>query len=773
MSAHDARLAPAAALSLIACALLGEGIGAWWLTTTLAVIAGIAAVWASGRGTAARHAAVRDGALAVATAASIAALLCAGALVREHVEWGGLDPERVAAGHAMEIHGVIVNEPKPALPDRFSGDPRWRASVAATRIDGVPVNLAVDIVLDDPGGIAHGDSVTVRGRWSDTPNPAVAGVIWDARVEVLARGSALDGAIHRSREQLRAAAAPLPEHLEGLTVGMVIGDDSLMPQSQVTDMRRSGLAHLTAVSGAHFAILAVLVQWLTRRWKWPRLLQAAALAVAMIAFAALTGAEPSVIRALAMGLIIAVAISWGRPARALATLSASVVVLLAVDPLLATAVGFQLSVLAVAGIVIWSPHLAVRFSRAVTPTLARALAIPTAATLATLPLMVGIAGGTGLYSVPANVVAGAAAGPVTVLGLMAVVVAWASPAFAAVVVQGAGAAARPVEWAARAFSDAPGAWLDWPAAPWGALLAIAVVACIFAATTSRRVRGWWRVAALLGILALTASAPAFSALRAPRLPHWDVVVCDVGQGDMMMLRSGPHSAVVIDTGPAGGGGAQCLERFGVRTIDLLVLSHPHADHEGAVAELAAAAPISRAWVSPIAAHDQAATRLSSAGVHVEVAAAPLTAEIGHVRLRVLHPSPEWPVGGGDDALNDASIVLLADAGGTTVLALGDLETAGQAALRSAIGGPMVVDVVKVAHHGSATQDAELAELITARVGVISVGSENTYGHPAQSTHALYQGRVQVLLRTDECTDIAMATENGFSVATRCTATVAG
>jgi competence protein ComEC len=493
----------------------------------------------------------------------------------------------------------------------------------------------------------------------------------------------------------------------------------------------------------------------------------------MLAFAALTGAEPSVIRALAMGLTIAVALAWGRPARALAALCASVVVLLAVDPMLASALGFQLSVAAVAGIVLWSPHLALRFATVVTPAFARVLAIPTAAMGSTLPLIVGIAGGVGLYSVPANVVAGAAAGPVTLLGLAAAVLGGVWPGAASALLQAAALAVRPVDWAARAFSDAPGAWLEWPPAPWGGPLAAAIVVCVIAATTSRRVRGWWRIAALLAVVGLAASTPAFSALRAPHLPHWDVVACDVGQGDMLLLRSSPTGAVVIDTGPPGGEGAACLRRFGVRSVDLLILTHPHADHDGAVAELLAAVPVTQAWISPAARGESAHEALEHAGVSVSAISSPYAATVGDVDIRVLHPPAAWRTGTADGALNDASLTLWADASGTTVLALGDLETQGQESLARSLGGALVVDVVKIAHHGSPTQSEGLASLITARVGIVSVGEDNTYGHPAASTEAMYARRVQALLRTDTCGDIAITTDNGVRIATRCPVGVAG
>jgi competence protein ComEC len=92
-----------------------------------------------------------------------------------------------------------------------------------------------------------------------------------------------------------------------------------------------------------------------------------------------------------------------------------------------------------------------------------------------------------------------------------------------------------------------------------------------------------------------------------------------------------------------------------------------------------------------------------------------------------------------------------------------------------LGGPVVVDLVKVAHHGSASQSRELARLITARVAAISVGEDNPYGHPAPETLALYAPRALTVLTTARCGDIALGDDVlvKSTVASGCLANMAG
>jgi competence protein ComEC len=131
---------------------------------------------------------------------------------------------------------------------------------------------------------------------------------------------------------------------------------------------------------------------------------------------------------------------------------------------------------------------------------------------------------------------------------------------------------------------------------------------------------------------------------------------------------------------------------------------------------------------------------------------------GALSWEVVWPPPSsgssagpWPPGPEPEGPNDASVTLLVRSGGLRFLLLGDLEPPAQRALlRSpagvALGG---VDVLKVAHHGSAYQDPELIRRVAPRLALISVGRDNAYGHPAPGTVAALRALGSVVLRTDE------------------------
>src|SRR5665811_836612 len=197
---------------------------------------------------------------------------------------------------------------------------------------------------------------------------------------------------------------------------------------------------------------------------------------------------------------------------------------------------------------------------------------------------------------------------------------------------------------------------------------------------------------------------------------WRVVVCDVGQGDALVVRSGPGAAVVVDVGPDGPDAAACLDRLGITRIDLLVLTHHHADHVDGLDEVLGGREVLQALVSPLAEpvdqawHTRAA--LEAAGVPIVVGAAQglgSAGRAGEVTWTVLSPASAGSVTRSTEPtgsqINDSSLVVLLQAPDLTVLALGDAGPVVQerlAALLVRAPPAWAADVVKVAHHGSAS-----------------------------------------------------------------------
>jgi competence protein ComEC len=252
-------------------------------------------------------------------------------------------------------------------------------------------------------------------------------------------------------------------------------------------------------------------------------------------------------------------------------------------------------------------------------------------------------------------------------------------------------------------------------------------------------------------------------------------MCDVGQGDATVLRSGPDRAVLVDAGPDPALADGCLRRLGVRHLDLVVLTHFHADHVGGLPGALAGRDAEAILVSPLGQPaDGAAAVLREAGaarIVVSVAAVGRSGRAGTgawaVEWRVIAASATTGAGeNGDDGtvVNEASVALDVTVRGPSgplhAVLLGDLETQGQEELAGRLArgsehleGP--VDVVKVAHHGSAKQSEDLYRRIQARVGLIGVGAGNDYGHPAPSALALLRRSGTVPLRTDLSGDLAV------------------
>ena len=220
------------------------------------------------------------------------------------------------------------------------------------------------------------------------------------------------------RDAVQAGADRLPYEWQPLYTGLVIGDDRFQSKGQQARFRAVGLSHLLAVSGQNVAfVMAVAAPLLERlRW-WPRLITRVGL---LIVFALATRLEPSVLRATATAGASVWAVTSGARASGVRALSIAVSALMVIDPFLVWSVGFRLSVAASLGILVIGPVLDDRLPGADarfsswwrTP-----LTVTLGAQIGVTPLLTSVFGPVALVSVPANLLAGWAAGFVMTWGL--------------------------------------------------------------------------------------------------------------------------------------------------------------------------------------------------------------------------------------------------------------------------------------------------------------------------------------------------------------------
>jgi len=366
---------------------------------------------------------------------------------------------------------------------------------------GAPVatGAAVDVLAPaSAAALAYGTQVQVDLRLTPAP---------DRGARAVARGRALGDvgvrspppALLRVTEGLRAGlvvtARGVPGDAGRLLPGLAVGDVRAVGDLDAP-MRVSGLAHLTAVSGAHFSLLGGVVLAAAARCRVPRRWRWCPVTVVLAGFVAVVHPGASVVRAAVMGAIGVLGLVAGRPSRTVPALAAAVVVLLVADPWLAADLGFVLSVVATAGIALLAGPLARTWSagarrvpgeRSGAGALATALAVPVAAQAVCAPVVLLLSPAVPLYAVPANLLAAPAVGPATVGGLLAALLAGPWPAAARCCALVAGAGCWWIATVARTAAGLPGAqvaWLGGAAGP--VLLAGACAAALVLAVSASR-----------------------------------------------------------------------------------------------------------------------------------------------------------------------------------------------------------------------------------------------------------------------------------------------
>ena len=634
----------------------------------------------------------------------------------------------------------------------------FSATLSSVTVGGstTAVDVPVSVFADRPAvTIAIGATVRLAGTLSATdPADAVAFRMFadhGTRVESAAPWY-LDWA-NGLRSRFRDAAGELPGDGGDLLPGLAIGDTSSVRESLDGAMKATSLSHLTAVSGANCAVVIALVMLVGAALGLPRAWRIALSVLVLLGFVVLVTPEPSVLRAAVMAVLVLAAIARGRPVRGVPVLALASLVLLTNDPWLSHSYGFILSVLATGGLLVLSGPLTRVLSRSMPLWLAAVLSIPIAAQLACQPVLILLSPSIPTYGVLANVLAEPAAPIATVLGLIACVILPILPAIGHVI---AALAWLPAAWIAAVatfFAGLPGAAIPWVPGAAGVTLIAVITTLLLMVLLLQRARGVRRFASLALALALVtvSGVTAGTVLRQQlsRPDDWQIAVCAVGQGDAVLVRSLGQIAL-IDTGRDPKLLRLCLDDLGIGRIDLLVLTHWDMDHVGGTA--AVLGRVIRAMIGPADGSRAEAIggQLADGGAEVSEVSQGVTGRLGEFGWEVLWPRARL---GSVEPGNDASVTLrftgvgACASGCLSSLFLGDLGERPQALMMAANRiGP--VDVVKVAHHGSADQNPKLYSALRASIGVIGVGLDNGYGHPTDKLLGFLADNGTLPTRTD-------------------------
>ena len=729
-------------------------------------------------------------------------------------------------GLEATFRGRIADDPEPARRsvrfvlaidsvDRGAG---WREQRGKVLVYASPPEEMV--AIREPPYFHHGDFLVINGV-AEKPEPVdgfnyaaylashgISGVMFSREVQWLPgeSGGGWRAGIYQMRGLLsRSLAAALPSPQSSLAQGMLLGRRGQIPAEVRDAFRNTGTAHLLAISGLHVGVILVMgmgaaASVFGRRRQLYLLLPLAAIWI----YALTSGLPVSALRAGLMGSLHLAATALGRPQNPLPPLALSAMIITAFDPLALTQVSFQLSFTAMAGVLLalpWAERAGnvLQSGRAsgrpwwMAPTrrlggwAASGAIISLGATAATLPLVAVYFQQVPLLGIPLTILALPALPFILGGSLVTAVGGLAHPVLGQVL----GVAAwAPLSYLLTLVSAPPGPTVaaGWAGPPlvWGWYLALAGLlllprrrhrlqrirlhlAAVFAAAGLVRTPFHSRVLTFTAVGALVVMAGATMFLWAQVFWGPDgrlhVYFFDVGQGDSALIVTPKGRQALIDGGPATYSATRALPR-GLppwdRSLDLVILTHPDADHALGLLEVLdqyrvglalagtpdAAAPMSPRWRERLSGNDVELVRLS-AGNWVVL-------DDGVV-LEVLHPPGERMTG--TDRNNNALVLRLVY-GEASFLFAADIEAAAERRLAES-GQVLESDVLKVPHHGSKTSSTALfLERVDPETAVISAGADNRFGHP----HAEVVARLEEVVgegsvyRTDRHGSIEFTTD---------------
>lgn len=767
-----------------------------------------------------------------------AAVVLSGALGQARLAAIDADPlSAVPSSAKVSLHGYLLQHPKVG-----EYGATMRVSVAAP--GGRSQTIEVRSYARPPAGVAIGDEIVARGRLSDvlrtarTPSARSyakyllrSGVRRRLRADAVVatgvrRGGAAGAVDAIRRRSERTLATGLEPEAAALLRGMVLGGDNGIPEQTTDAFRVAGLTHILAVSGQNVLLLIILVQAIATAVGMGRTARLVVPVCLICIYVPLCGAQASVVRAGAMGLVGLAAIMASRPSSRAYALLLGAIAVLAYNPRATADVGAQLSFAAVLGIVAFTRPLARRLGR--WPRwAAEAFAATAGATLATAPLMAFHFGTFSVISLAANVAGEPLIGPIVWLGSLAAAIGQIWPSAGALLNAPNEFLLGSLISVAHVAAAVPGAQVEIPR--FGGItlalltLSVVVAGCLanglgtqFLATqlaryglfshAGSRCDGW----RLSRGVAASAIAPSVIVIvlaavwlshrnATPPLPRPSIVFLDVGQGDATLLLGSGRCEALIDGGPPGRGITERLERFGVERLDLVVATHPQLDHDGGLGEIAESGrpavaamldgggPVAGerilAMRRRLAASDMSSSReLNVVRKTGSGAKASATSDAGPYATRN-PPSIEPAEAGRGWHCGDLAIEVLGPAplppgtqppsdpnsrAAVTVADVGGLRllASGDAESPQLLPLPLPpVDVLKVPHHGSADEGlAAVLARIRPRVAVIEVGRENRYGHPVPRTlQTLASAGVRVLRTDRDGTVVISPSAAGISV----------
>lgn len=631
----------------------------------------------------------------------------------------------------------------------------WAAKTVAVvgRVATAPVEKSYELKVESVDGAAASGRLRVTQRAGALPAP---GAVVSVRGKVTERpdGFRLSAPTAEILRQPRIQVAywlrshlneaikkGLPPKEAALLAGLLFGTRTDLPAEWDEAFRRTGTLHILVASGSNVVLVLTPVFWLRGRLGARR---AAFLAIPLaILYWFLTEGEPSVSRATVMVVVTLLGQALGRETHPITSLSAAVCGLLLVDPQMLTNIGFQLSVAATLGILLFTrPIQQWLTDRLRLPVwLGAPLAVTLAAQTLTEPLTLHYFGAVSLVAPLANLPVGWIVNYLVQGAFALSILALVFPPLLLLAYPGIWLLVLTV----KLFASMPGAFALMPPLPWaGVLLWYGALVALFLPWPRRRL-----LAGVLAALCMMGWPVAYA--RAPGLLR--VTFIDVGQGDAILVQMPDGATLLIDAGPASEGWSAgearvlpFLRREGIGRLTYALVTHGDQDHVGGMPAVLRAVPATILLEPGVPSDSLAYQELMALPMPVRRPTAGEAWRHGAVTVEVLGP-PAERLHSSHSETNANSILLRIRYGDTAVLLTADAEPETEQWLLAS-GADLRADVLKVSHHGSGRSSTEpFLAAVQPTIAVVQTGP-NTYGHPSPKALERLEAAGARVYRTD-------------------------
>ncbi|MDN5361669.1 MAG: competence protein ComEC [Moorella sp. (in: firmicutes)] len=581
-----------------------------------------------------------------------------------------------------------------------------------------------------------------------------------------------------------AITAALPPRQAGILAALLFGDVEELTEQDSDTFKNLGVFHFFAVSGSNTALVLLLIMALAGFLGLKKGTATSLGLAGLIFYAAVTGFTPSVNRATVMAGLGLIA-WWRRERRDFYTaLALAALLILLVRPRSLYDSGFQLSFAVTWGLVYFYPLIDDLL--AWLPPWRRYLVVPLAAQLAALPLVIYYFSFISLLSLPANLVTAGLVGAIVTLGLAASCLALVSIPPAVAIFVALGALMNLLLAFLTFLAGLPGITLPLatpsPLAIGGYYLAMILFREFWLRRREPRMLalGQWHRREL-GVVAALALATLLVYFYHPGQPgELQVTFIDVGQGDAIYLATPAGRQILVDGGgrPFDQGDFDVgerivlpfLQRQGVRHLDVVVSTHPDADHMGGLMTVVREMPVALIVVPPLRGsllneYRPFLAELRARGIPWQEAGRGSTLALDPaLAINILHPGPA--ISGSNSDSNNNSLVMKVLYRRFSLLLSADIEAEAMTDLVTA-GADVQSTVFKVPHHGSRYGlEPNFLQLVAPQLVVIPVGEKNNFGHPAPEVMAYWQKQGVPVYRTDRQGAITISSDGaGWRVKT--------